>query len=104
MNPKVSEIPIKFDIWDTHYTLTDYGNRMVVKSPCRKYEKKDPNSWGLGFYEEETTDALTISFLRRMIENNKAALFSKHNLASFNIAQVLAGMPQEYGWLLDDFE
>lgn len=48
---KKTEIPVKIDIWSTYYTVRDYGDKITIEIPCRKYS--DVNSWGLSFRKEK---------------------------------------------------
>jgi len=50
---EIKHIPVKFDIWDTHYTIEDYGDHLIVTMPFRKYY--GPNTWKLGRYKKEVT-------------------------------------------------
>ena len=42
MKPTTYIIPVKFDIWDTQYTITDHDDHLIIKCPCRKYERTPP--------------------------------------------------------------
>jgi len=75
--PKIDSIPVKFDIWDTYYHVKDYGNKIEVSIPCRKYGKgRDKDSWTLGHYTEDKVyatslkliDAIRFALLRWMPE------------------------------------
>ncbi|WP_109078908.1 hypothetical protein [Aggregatibacter kilianii] len=103
---QVTQIPVQFDIWDTYYTITDHGDWMVVEIPCREYEdKRDCNNWGLGSYTEKVTDDKTIELLRKIAENNQIALYPKNGQpVAFEIVEIIAGIPQSNGWMVDDFE
>lgn len=48
---KKTEIPVTIDIWNTYYTVRDYGDKITVEIPCRKYS--NVNNWGLGFRKEK---------------------------------------------------
>ncbi|KYK95150.1 hypothetical protein [Aggregatibacter actinomycetemcomitans] len=50
MKAQITNINVKLDIWDTYYTIKDYGDRIVLTVPYRKYESD--NEWGLSFYDE----------------------------------------------------
>lgn len=56
MKPTAYTIPVTFDIWDTQYAITDHGTHMIIKCPCRKYERGNSQSWGLGHYTETVTN------------------------------------------------
>ena len=99
---KKTEIPVTIDIWNTHYTIRDYGDKITIEIPCRKYS--DVNNWGLGFRKEKTVDAKTMEFLRKAVEYEKPALFPINGQPIyFSIEDILAGIPQRYGWTVSDF-
>lgn len=68
MKPTTYTIPVKFDIWDTQYAVTDH---MIIKCPCRKYERGNSQSWGLT---------------------------AKNNGMAFTVAEAIFGIPTAYGW------
>ena len=99
---KKTEIPVTIDIWNTHYIIRDYGDKITVEIPCRKYS--NVNNWGLGFRKEKTVDVKTMEFLRKAVEYEKPALFPKNDQPiCFSIVDILAGIPQRYGWAVADF-
>ena len=99
---KKTEIPVTIDIWNTHYTIRDYGDKITIKIPCRKYS--DVNNWGLGFRKEKTSDAKTMEFLRKVVEYEKPTLFPINGQPIyFSIEDILAGIPQRYSWNIEDF-
>ena len=102
MKEKVTHISVKFDIWDTYYTIKDYGNKIVVILPCRKYE--NDNSWGLNFYNEVVTDLEIMKMVRKCAENQQIALFAKEGMAHFSLIEIILGIPFTYGWTVKDFE
>lgn len=105
MEPKIDSIPVKFDIWDTDYHVKDYGNKIVVSIPCRKYGKgADRESWTLGRYTEETVNPELMAMIRIMVASSKPAVFSKEGMAHFDMVQVVVGLPLAYGWRAKDFE
>lgn len=42
---KKADIPVTIDIWSAYYTIRDYGDKITIEIPCRKYS--DANNWGL---------------------------------------------------------
>lgn len=104
MKVNTYNIPVKFDIWDTQYTITDYGDRMSIKCPCRKYERRNSQSWGLGHYTETVTNPNTIGLIRKMAETGRAGLLSKNSMACFSIEEVIFGIPNSHGWTPEDFD
>lgn len=104
MKPTTYTIPVKFDIWDTQYLITDYGDRMSIKCPCRKYERGNSQSWGLGHYTETVTNLNTIALIRKMVERGGAGLTAKNHDMVFTVAEVIFGLPNAYGWTPEDFE
>ena len=97
-----TEIPVTIDIWSTYYTVRDYGDKITIEIPCRKYS--DVNSWGLSFRKEKTSDAKTMEFLRKSVEYEKPALFPINGQpVYFSIEDILTGVPQRYGWNVSDF-
>lgn len=71
MKPTTYTIPVKFDIWDTQYTITDH---MIIKCPCRKYERGNSQSWGLGHYTgtipPEAWEYMQVTFDQSITETN----------------------------------
>lgn len=104
MKPTTYTIPVTFDIWDTQYTITDYGDRMSIKCPCRKYERRNSQSWGLGHYTETVTHQNQIALIRKVAESGRAGLLSKNSMACFSVEEVIFGTPNAYGWIPEDFE
>lgn len=104
MNPTIHTIPVKFDIWDTQYTITDYGDRMSIKCPCRKHERRNSQSWSLGHYTETITNPNTIGIIRKMIDSGSVGLTPKNHVMDFTVAEVIFGLPTAYGWTPEDFE
>lgn len=104
MQPTTAIIPVKFDIWDTQYTITDYGDRLEIKCPCRKYEQGNSQSWGLGHYTECVTNKNSMALIRKMLESGRVGLFSKTSMACFSVADVIFGIPNAYGWAPEDFD
>ena len=104
MKANTYTIPVKFDIWDTQYTITDHSNSLSIECPCRKYERRNSQSWGLGHYIETVTNANTIALIRKMIESRRAGLLSKNSMACFSVEEVIFGIPTAYGWTLEDFD
>lgn len=104
MNPPTYAIPVKFDIWDTQYTITDYGDRMSIKCPCRKYERRNSQSWGLGHYTETVTSPNTIALIRKMAQSGSVGLTPKNSVLGFTAEEVIFGVPNAYGWTPEDFE
>lgn len=103
--PKINSIPVKFDIWDTYYTVKDYGTKMIVEVPYRKYGKgADRDSWTLGHYTEEVVNPESIAMIRLMVESGKPAVFAKDGMGHFDMVQVVVGLPLAYGWRAEDFE
>ena len=103
--PKIDSIPVKFDIWDTYYHVKDYGNKIEVSIPCRKYgEGADRDSWTLGHYTEETINHESMAMIRLMVESGKPYITAKEGMAHFNMVQVVVGLPLAYGWRAEDFE
>ena len=103
--PKVDVIPVKFDIWDTHYTVRDYGSRILVEVPRRKYGRGgDRDNWTLGHYSEDTTNPESMEMIRLMVKSGRPAVFSKEGMALFSMEHVIAGIPLAYGWRAEDFE
>lgn len=102
---QVTQIPVKFDIWDTYCTITDHGDWMEVEIPCREYEDKiDRNNWCLGSYKKKVTDAKTIELLRKAAEKKQFVLYPKNEQpVSFDIVDIIAGIPQSNGWSASDF-
>ena len=95
-------IPVKFDIWDTHYTIRDNGDSLSILCPCRRYS--GDNSWGLGYYTETVTHPNQIALIRKMIANERPGLFSRENMAVFSVEEVIHGVPNAYGWTPEDFD
>lgn len=104
MNPTTYTIPVKFDIWDTQYIITDYGDRMSIKCPCRKYERGNSQSWGFGHYTETVTNPNQIAIIRKMAQSGSVGLTDKNNGMVFTVAEVIFGLPTAYGWTPEDFE
>lgn len=104
MQPTTATIPVKFDIWDTQYTITDHGDRLEIKCPCRKYERGNSRSWGLGHYTERITNKNSMALIRKMLESGRAGLFSKTSMACFSVEDVIFGIPNAYGWTPEDFD
>lgn len=99
---KKTEIPVKIDILDTYYTIRDYGDKITVEIPCRKYS--NANNWCLNFRKEKTSDSKTMEFLRKAIEYEKSVICPKNGQPiHFIIEDILAGIPQYYGWEASDF-
>lgn len=99
---KTTNLPVKFDIWDTYYTINDYNDHIVISLPRRKYE--NDNSWGLSFYKETVTDEKIMEMVRKLADDQKIALFAKNSLAHFPIEEVIFGVPLSFGYSIDDFE
>lgn len=95
-------IPVKLDIWDTHYAIQDNGDSLSIRCPCRQYS--DDNSWGLGYCTETVTNPNQIALIRKMIANGRPGLFSKANMVIFSVKEVIHGVPNAYGWTPDDFD
>lgn len=104
MKPTTYTIPVKFDIWDTQYTITDHGDHMSIKCPCRKYERGNSQSWGLGHYTETVTNPNTIALIRKMVDSGSDGLTAKNHDMAFTVAEVIFGLPNAYGWTPEDFE
>lgn len=104
MNPTIHTIPVKFDIWDTQYTITDYGDRMSIKCPCRKYERRNSQSLGLGHYTETVTNPNQIALIRKMAQSGSVGLTDKNNGMVFTVSEVIFGVPNASGWTPEDFE
>lgn len=104
MKPTTYTIPVKFDIWDTQYTITDHDDHLVIKCPCRKYERGNSQSWGLGHYTERITNKNSMALIRKMLESGRAGLFSKTSMACFSVEDVIFGIPNAYGWTPEDFD
>lgn len=104
--PKIDSIPVKFDIWDTYYHVKDYGGKVEVSIPCRKYGKglNKCDNWTLGHYIAEAIDQETMEMIRLMVASGKPAIFSKEGMAHFDMVQVVVGLPLTYGWRAKDFE
>jgi hypothetical protein len=102
MKAKITEISVKFDIWDTYYTIKDYGDYIVVTLPMRKYENE--NNWGLSFYKETVKDLDIMKMVRKCAENQQGCLFAKEGMAHFGLIEIILGIPFTYGWKVDDFE
>lgn len=103
--PKIDSIPVKFDVWDTYYHVKDYGDKVEVSIPCRKYGKgRDKDSWTLGHYTEETVNPELMAMIRLMVESGKPAVFAKEGMGHFDMVQVVVGLPLAYGWRAKDFE
>ena len=99
---KKTEILVTIDIWNTYYIVRDYGDKIIVEIPCRKYS--DENNWCLGFRKEKTSDVKTMEFLRKAVEYEKPVLFPiSGRPIYFSIEDILAGTPQRYGWKASDF-
>ena len=99
---KKTEIPVTIDIWNSYYTIRDYGDKIIVEIPCCKYS--GANNWCLGSRKEKTSDAKTMEFLRKAVEYEKPVLFPiSGRPISFSIEDILAGIPQHYGWKVSDF-
>ena len=97
MKPTTHTIP-------TQYTITDYGDRMSIKCPCRKYERRNSQSWGLGHYTETVINPNTIALIRKMVERGSVGLLSKSSMSCFSVEDVIFGIPTAYGWTPEDFE
>lgn len=70
---KKTEIPVKIDIWNTYYTI-------------------------------RTSDAKTMELLRKAVEYEKSVICPKNGQPiHFIIEDILAGIPQYYGWEASDF-
>lgn len=104
MKPTTYTIPVKFDIWDTQYTITDHGNNLSIECPCRKYERRNSQSWGLGHYTETITNPNTIGLIRKMAQSGNVGLTPKNHVMGFTVAEVIFGLPTAYGWTPEDFE
>lgn len=104
MKANTYTIPVKFDIWDTQYTITDHGDRLSIECPCRKYERGNSQSWGLGYYTETVTHQNQIALIRKMAESGRAGLLSKNSMACFSVEEVIFGIPNAYGWTPEDFD
>ncbi|WP_308075297.1 hypothetical protein [Neisseria polysaccharea] len=104
MKANIYTIPVKFDIWDTQYTITDHGDRLSIECPCRKYERGNSQSWGLGYYTETVTHPNQIALIRKMVESGRARLSAKNSMASFSVEEVIFGMPNAYGFIPEDFD
>lgn len=104
MKPTIYTIPVKFDIWDTQYIITDHGDHLVIKCPCRKYERRTSQSWGLGHYTETVTNPNTIALIRKMARSGNDGLVTKNHDMGFTVAEVIFGMPNAYGYTPEDFE
>lgn len=95
-------IPVKFDIWDTYYSVKDNGDSLNIKCPCRRHSSA--NSWGLDFYTETVTNPNQIALIRKMVANNQIGLFAKDGLTFFSVEDVIHGVPNAYGWTPEDFD
>lgn len=104
MKPTTYTIPVEFDVWDTQYTITDHDDHMIIKCPCRKYERRNSQSWGLGHYTETVTNPNTIALIRKMVESGNVGLTDKNNGMVFTVSEVIFGVPNAYGWTPEDFE
>lgn len=104
MKPTTHHVPIKFDIWDTQYAITDYGDRLDVKCPCRNYERRNSQSWSLGHYTETVTNPNQIAIIRKMIESGSVGLTPKNSVLGFTVEDVIFGVPTAYGWTPEDFD
>lgn len=104
MKANTYTIPVKFDIWDTQYTITDHGNSLSIKCPCRKYEQRNSQSWSLGYYIETVTHSNQIALIRKMVESGSTGLLAKNSMACFSVEEVIFGIPSAYGWRPEDFD
>lgn len=104
MKANTYTIPVKFDIWDTQYTITDYGDRLSIKCPYRKYERGNSQSWCLGYYTEIVTNLNQIAIIRKMVESGCFGLTPKNKILGFSVEEVIFGMPSAYGWTPEDFD
>lgn len=97
-------IPAKLDIWDTCYTITDNGDTIDIKIPCREYGKGSlKEDWSLGFNNWTETNPAVIALIRKMIASGTAGLIAKDG-SRFSVPQVLSGLPLAYGWSIDSFK
>ena len=46
MQANIYTIPVKFDIWDTQYTITDHGDSLSIECPRRQYERGNTANHG----------------------------------------------------------
>ena len=104
MKPTTYTIPVKFDIWDTQYAITDHDDLMIIKCPCRKYEHRNSQSWGLGYYTETVINPNQIALIRKMAQSGSVGLLSKSSMACFSVEDFIFGIPTAYGWTPEDFE
>jgi hypothetical protein len=63
---EVSTIDCKCGIYDTEYTMRDYGDKIMVTSPTVKWEN---NSGSLDFEKTTITNKRTIDVVRKMFED-----------------------------------
>jgi hypothetical protein len=64
-NPTVSRIDVKTGIYDTEYTVRDYGTHIVVTAP---YVRWSNNSGSLDFKKYKIEDTTDMQLIRNMIE------------------------------------
>ena len=104
MQANIYTIPVKFDIWDTQYTITDHGDSLSIECPRRQYERGNSQSWGLGYYTETVTHPNQIALIRKMADSGRPGLLSKDGMACFSVEEVIFGLPNAYGWTPEDFD
>lgn len=65
---KKSTIDVKCGIYDTEYTIRDYGSKIVVTSPYIKWVN---NNGGLSFAKTTLTNHQSLALVRKMVENDE---------------------------------
>ena len=64
---KTNKIDVKCGIYETEYTIRDYGKKIVVTSPYIKWVN---NSGNLDFTKITYKSAVAMKHLREMVEND----------------------------------
>ncbi|MDK4565460.1 hypothetical protein QG053_10530, partial [Kingella kingae] len=98
---KVAKFETKLDIWDAEITVTDKGEEIIVRLPCRK---GNHSSWTLGYYFVKVTDKNDMDLLRLAMDTEDGCLITKDETNFFSISEIANGFLTGKGWTVSDFK
>jgi hypothetical protein len=61
---KTAKIDVQCGIYDTEYTIRDYGKHIVITAPFIKWEN---NSGSLDFWKSKISNEISIKWIRQMV-------------------------------------
>lgn len=85
---KVDYIDVECDIWQTRYTIKDYGHKIVVKAPFTRW---CGSSGSLDFETITITDAPRMQSIRTFVERKSLLEQANNQIGYLSIVDVLEG-------------